>query len=343
MAQIQNELGRLFTSRRQVTEARQAHLAALALLEANASLPSAMAAVRFELARTCYFLGTQERPLPATEPRQADRPARTSEEQRDRLAKAVALLRGLPTAPAANPEYQHLLALCYLEGAAVEDARGPEGRGGAEHAIEILEGLVAAFPGVPDYAYDLSEAYARLHIPRPPIPRDTERLIEERFGKSLALLDKLVLQHPDVPDFLAAKARVHDKFGAFQRQMEQWVEAEQNFRQAIAIQASLAKQFPDAPYHSLWLATFRIALADALLRRNQPVEARTELESTISELLRQLERNPTIQAPHDLLALGYSKLEIALRQLGEKALATEAATEAARKAGQERDSGRRSR
>ena len=338
MAQIENELGRLFTSRRQVAEARQAHLAALALLEADAVLPAAPATARFELARTCYFLGTGERPLPAADPREADRPAQASEEQRNRLGKAVALLRSMPATPTANPEYQHLLALCYLEGAAVDDARGPGGRGGAEHAIQILEDLVAAFPGVADYAYDLSEAYARIHIPRPPFPLNTERLIKERFGKSLALLDKLVLQHPDVPDFLAAKARVHDKLGAFHRQMERWAEAEQNFRQAIAIQTSLAKQFPDAPYYDLWLATYRIALADTLLRRNQPAEARTELEGTISKLLRQLGRNPINQAPHELLGMAYAKLAIALRRAGEDARAEEAE----RKAERERSPGHRS-
>jgi hypothetical protein len=62
----------------------------------------------------------------------------------------------------------------------------------------------------------------------------------------------------------AAKARVHHKLGTFHRQMERWAEAAQIFRQAIAFQASLVKQFPDAPYRSLWLATFRIALADGL-------------------------------------------------------------------------------
>ena len=181
MARIDNELGRLFTSRRQVAEARQAHLVALALLEPDAALPSAPAAARFELARTCYFLGIQERPFPAAAPRREDRPAQTSGEQRDRLAQAVALLRGLPSAPSANPEYQDLLALCYLEGAAVGGARGAEARGGGEHAIEILESVVEAFPGISDYAYDLSEAYARIRIPRPPIGPDTENLIEERF------------------------------------------------------------------------------------------------------------------------------------------------------------------
>ena len=217
-------------------------------------------------------------------------------------------------------------------------ARRPEARGGDERAIEILEGLVEAFPGIPDYAYDLSEAYARIHIPRPPIPPETQKTIEERFGKSLALLEKLVTQHPDIPDFLAAEARIHDKLGSFHRQMERWADAEQSFRKAIAIQAPLVEQFPDAPYYGLWMATFRIALADALIRRNQPGEARTELEETISALLRQLEQRPEMHPPHDLLALGYSKLAMALRQAGEKGLADEAA----RKAEQERNSVRRS-
>ena len=113
MARIKNELGQLDTSRRQVAEARQSHLAALALLEADATLPSAPATLRFELARTYFFLGIQERPLPAADPRQAVRPAQTRDAQRGTLAKAVELLRELPSSPPANPEYQHLLALGY--------------------------------------------------------------------------------------------------------------------------------------------------------------------------------------------------------------------------------------
>ena len=334
VAQIENELGRLYASRRRADEAREAHLAALALVQADGALPSAPAAMRFELARTCYFLGTQERPLPAADPRQGIGPAQIPAEQRDSLAKAVALLKTLPASPADNPEYQHLLALCYLEGAAVEADRRLEAKGGAERAIEILEGVVQAFPGIPDYAYDLSEAYARIHIPRPPIPPETQPAIEGRLGKSQALLEKLVAQHPDIPDFVAAEARTCEKLGSFQRQMERWADAEQNFRKAIAIQAPLVKQFPDAPYYGLWMATFRIALADALIRRNQPGEARTELEETISALLRQRDQRPDILPPHELLALGYSKLAIALRQAGEEGRADEAA----RKAEQERSS-----
>ena len=336
VAQIKNELGRLYTSRRQFNEARAAHLGAITLLQTGGSKSSAPETLRFELARTYYFLGTQERPLPAAGQRQGGRQPQASEAQLDYLAKAVALLNALPSSPAANPEYSHLLALCYLEGATGGDAPNREAKGGAERAIGILESLVKAYPGVPDYVYDLSDAYARIQIPRPPIPAETQKMIEDRLGKSLALLVRLAAEHPDVPDYLAAKARLYDKVGAFYRQIERWPDAEQNFRKAIAIQSPLVRHFPDVPAYGLWMATFRIAYADALIHRNQPAEARAELESTIITLLRQLEQKPETPRPHDLLALGYSKLAVALRQLGEK----DKADEAARKAEQERKIGR---
>jgi len=338
MAQIQNELGRLFTARREASEARQAHLAALALLEAEAAEPFALPAMRFELARTYFFLGLRERPLPATAPRDRTRPAPIPEDRRDSLAKAVALLKALSAASPGNPEYQHLLALCYLEGAAVQDGPRGQSRDADERAIEILQGLVEAFPAIPDYAYDLSEAYVRIHLPVPPIPREVEDTIEERFRRALSLLERLVIKHPDVPDYVASEARVHHKLGSFHRQMDRWDDAEQRFRKAIAVQAPLVKQFPDAPYYGLWLATFRLALADALIRRDQPGAARKELEETIAGVSLQLQQRPEMNSLHDLLASGYAQLERALRQLGDKGLADEAG----RKAEQERNFVRRS-
>ncbi len=333
VAQIDNDLGRLFTSQRQTAEARQSHLAALTLLQTEAARPAASPAVRFELARTYFFLGTQERPLPAAEPRPEAGPAQIPDEQRDYLIKSVTLLKALLASTPANPEYQHLLALCYLEGAPVGDESSSETRAGDERAIEMLEGLVQAFPGNPDYAYDLSEADARIQIPRPPIPPETQKTIEDRFGKSLALLEKLANQNPDVPDFLASEAQTCYKLGSFHRQMGRWDQAEQNFRRTIAVQALLVNQFPDAPYYGLWLANFRIARADALIRLNRPAEARAELDGTIAALLIELKQSPEINSFHDMLALAYSQLEIALRQAGEK----DQADEAARKAEQERN------
>ena len=86
------------------------------------------------------------------------------------------------------------------------------------------------------------------------------------------------------------------------------------------------------------MATFRIALADALLRQNQPGAARTELEETMAALRRQGQQRPEMPPPHALLAFGYSRLEMALREDGEPGLADAAA----RQAEQERNAGRRS-
>lgn len=330
-ARSHNELGRVHTLRRQDAPARQSHLAALALLEADAALTAAPPALRFELARTCYLLGTQERPLPGGNPGQGEPPPQRDDERRTRLARAVAVLRQLSAQPPPNPDCQHLLALCYLEGAPVDGPRRSDANSAAENAIEILEGLVRAFPDTPDYAYDLSEAYARIRIPRPPIPDEIQATIEERLGKSLALLQKLVRQHPDLPDFLAAEARLHDKLGSFQRQMDRWADAESSFSKAIALQTRLVERFPDVPSYGIWMATFRIAFADALVRRSQAATARSELEGALATLLRQLEQRPEQPRPRDLLALGYSKLAIALRQLGEQ----DQADEASRKADQE--------
>jgi serine/threonine protein kinase len=99
VARIENELGRLYAARRQVAEARQSHLAALALLQTNTAMSSAPAALRFELARTWYFLGTRERPLPAAGQPASGGPAQIPDENRDCLAKAVALLNALTASP----------------------------------------------------------------------------------------------------------------------------------------------------------------------------------------------------------------------------------------------------
>jgi len=175
-------------------------------------------------------------------------------------------------------------------------------------------------------------------IPQPPIPPEVENAVEERFGKALALLERLVGEHPDVPDFLSSQARTYHKLGSFYRQMGRWTDAEQNFHQAVAVQSLLVSQFHDAPYYGLWMANFRIALADALIWLNRSGEARTELDGTISTLLAELKQRPEMDALHDMLALAYSRLEIAFRQTGD----LDQADEASRKAALERDSARRS-
>lgn len=336
LAQIQNELGRLFTAQRNAAAARQAHLVALSLLQNAAALPSVATADTFELARTYFFLGLPERPLLAPESQDNHGPEPMPAEQSESLAKSVALLNKLAESNPGHPEYQHLLALCFLEGASAESDADHNPAAVDEKAIAILEDLVRTFPDSPDYAYDLSEACARIHIPRPPIRPEDQNFIDRRLSRALSLARDLASRHPDIPEFLLWEARIYHKTGNFQSQLDRWLDAEQNFQKAVAVQSDLINQFPDTPHYKLWMANYRIAYADALIHWNQSAEARGELEETILTLLRQLEQKPETPRPHDLLALGYSKLAIALRQLGER----DKADEATQKAEQERKIGR---
>jgi len=345
IASIQNELGRMYQFQRQFSEARQCYLAALRILESASADSSLPMEARYELARTYYLLGTRERPLPDSNPPRPRRmepqrrgwrpgleppppedapPARSADiprdEQRDFLAKAAALLEAL----SAEPRCWHLLALCYLEGAPLDNSHDPGPRAGDERAIEILEGLVKAQPDVPDYAYDLSEAYARIHVPQPPITPEDQRIVEERFHKAAALLDKLVSQHPNIPEYLTAQAHVYHKLGSFYRQADRFTDAEQSLRKAISIQSSLTEQFPDAPYYRVWLGTLQIALGDVLTRSNHLQEACSILEETIAMLTRLLTDQPEMTFVHGQLARTYSNLAISLRQSGQREAAAQA-------------------
>lgn len=328
LARAHNELGRVHGSRRQMADARKAHESALSVLEAAGKPQAHPPDWSFELARTYYLLGIEERPLPSTDGPPSQGRARIPRERNDPLAKAVTLLRTSPESTRENPEHQHLLALCYLEGAEVDETDKDAPMEGADRAIRILEQVVRAFPDIPDYAYDLSEAYARMHIPPAPIPPEAQRSLQSRLDQSLALLENLVAQHPDVPDFLAAAARTHDKLGSLHRGLDQWHEAEQDFRRAIALQASLEKRFPGNLQHGLWMATFRIALADALLQQNQPGAARTELEDSMTNLLSHLGPGTIQPRPHDLISQGYSALARAFRMTGDNDRADEAERQA---------------
>jgi tetratricopeptide (TPR) repeat protein len=327
LAQSYNELGRIFTAQRQFSHALESHEAARSLLQ-PADAPSVSPLLRFELARTYFFLGLRERPLPKTEARDDRGPGPGPGEQRTNLIQAVTLLKELSGKSPGNPEYQHLLALCYLEGAPMGNERRAAARGGNEQAIALLESLVSAYPGSADYAYDLSEAYARMHIPRPPVAPDLETQIDERLGKALALLEGLVTKHPEAPEFLAFEARVYHKRGSFYQQVGHWPEAEHSFRSAIACQQRLLAQFPDVQPYIAWMTAYRFSLADALFRQDQPTAARTEIEETIAALRTQLEQNPDLNSLHELLASSYTQLEKLLRKTGERAEAEAAARKA---------------
>jgi len=83
-------------------------------------------------------------------------------------------------------------------------------------------------------------------------------------------------------------------------------------------------QLRDTRFHKPWLASFRNALCDVLVRRDKLDEARTLLEETIKILTGLLKEEPGMWYVHGLLARSHSIHAKALRHSGEDLQADEA-------------------
>ena len=353
-AKAYNGLGDVFWATQQFRESRQAHAEALELLRPVVAMPSCPASVRYELARTHYFLG--RKPLREMSYRRAygkrqdarsqTNAANTAKRAKqlarkqanaapagkstrpvdDHLQEAIALLEELQQQYPSVPEYRRLLALCYRE-------RSP-GLASADihRAVEILETLCRDFPDSPDYRYDLSETYAMISMRGAFSSLEEARQAEERLRTALRISQELTSVHINVPEYLASQARIQQRLGTVlrlrakleqgQQQKKLRDEAEECLRSAAALRASLIQRFPNVSSHQVSLARIDQALAELLSDRRQFDQARTILEASIARL----EDAPKAQSnlKRLLLSDSYRGLANVLNRSGEKKLAEEA-------------------
>jgi len=347
IARLHNELGSAYRMTQQSAKALQSHQAALAALDLIKGDAPSPAGVRYELARTHFFLANRERPAPGTghHPRRHGPPPRMREakgrpeegvsqglpphEARAALDKAIALLDDLRKEYPSNPNYRHLLARCYRE---QSQQLGPEGHEAASEALEKavvgLDELVRDFPDVPDYRYDLSETLAAVDPVRRPTAFLTDWDIEGRLRRALDVSQGLVSDFPNIPHYLGSQAHIQHKLGLVLERLDRIGDAVETHQRAIDVQQELVDRLPTAYYHQVWLGQFRYSLARLLMRRGDLEEARSRVDQSIGELTSLLEKQPDLWYIHGLLAQGYRLLADILRREGDVALSIEAAQRA---------------
>jgi tetratricopeptide (TPR) repeat protein len=201
-----------------------------------------------------------------------------------------------------------------------------------DRATEMLEALAEDFPDVADYRYDLSETYAMLG--KWPHALDVEALLaaEERLRLALGLSEKLVLEHPNVPDYAASHAQTHFKRADLLKRSGRRDEAEAALRRAVATQTSLVERFAEVARFKLSLSRFQRSLADLLRQRGQLAEARTLLEGSIAVLEGLGHDDPMERFVQGTVAGHSMILADVLARMGEE----EAAAEARRQADEHR-------
>jgi eukaryotic-like serine/threonine-protein kinase len=230
------------------------------------------------------------------------------------LAKAVALLTDLLGQQSKNPDYRHLLALCYRE-IAPENARdaAPE----IDKSIELLEGLVRDFPKLPDYSFDLCETYAAVETLGRDRSPDLDRAVIQRLDKALDIAERLVDDYPDMPEYVACEARINHRFAETRARQDRRRLAVEHAQVSVKLQAELVKDFPGTVTYRIWLAAYRNALGRALVSDDKLTDAKSVALANIAEAKSLLEARPEMWYLHGLLMDAHHTLSSVLRRNGE--------------------------
>ena len=246
-----------------------------------------------------------------------DRPGRSFGRDMQYLQKATEILDQLVQHYPSVPDYRRLQAICYRDmhprfGLRNEERSEPP----LEKAIAILEELVDEFPEVTDYRFALVETYTRWNFRGPFLFGDSATITGKRLRDALVSAEKLVAEHPNVPDFAASRVHIYFQLGQLHHRSRKHSEAEQAYRTALKLQSALRERFSQATTYDLWQAVIQQSLARLLRGQNRFEESRELVENSIDNLRRILDSNPEARYVHEPLVHAYWNLAEVLRRLG---------------------------
>lgn len=166
-------------------------------------------------------------------------------------------------------------------------------------AVSIMEKLVDQLPDNPSYRLALARAY-RAYYPFAWDRRNDER--EEVRAAGIAILDELVVNYPNVPDYQCELSEILIATNHRSRRPKDFDKLIGRLQRGIAIAHDLTRSYPAIPRYQVALALGLKTMANALDRSN-PDEALAQLDEAI-EIYRTLTRNfPDVPAYHLLCAM----------------------------------------
>jgi len=345
-ASIENDLGELLSKARRHDEAQIAFDEARRALEPlvdETDLPE----VRYELARTYYLQsarsarmggrgrgdGKQRGPRrnenagPPPSSREATHQHNGEHRDYENLSRAVQLLESL-TAQYDVPDYQQLLALCYVKQhryLRYEDRQ--QAQAAIDKAIGLLKSLVKQFPANPDYRFTLSKVYAEgLFSGRP--GQEELAATEQQGNAALQLLEDLHRNHPSVPDYLVSQIGIHHSMAMLESRFGNFEKAAPHYLEAIKLSETLGQSHPDDLGRKAWLNFIHQSYSHMLVEQFKAQQKNGE--ATDSELLTkargQIEESQTLLRPlvdkdprlRGLLGLSYKLLSETYSLTGDK-------------------------
>ncbi len=286
LARLHNRVGIVLGHTRRHDEAVVAHRQSLRLLESG----DLNAPAQFELARSLHLLHMAERRCQWTKKHRKRRGVDADGAHQHLLTRAEALLKSLVEEHPTVPDYRLQLARCYR--ARSEQTWQGSGTAGFQQAVEILEQLVRELPDVPDYRFELGDVYSSMVIRelyslgwrRTEWTVEVLQNAEEHLLSALDVTNDLDLTHPNIPQYLMLKSRLHHTYAKVLKESDRLTDAERQYRRAIEKQRLVVRHASDGHHHEIFLARYRLELAELQFELDQTEDAESTLEAFTNEL-----------------------------------------------------------
>lgn len=286
IARLHNELGCVYRMTRQSTDARSSHQAAFTALDAIKGDASSAPGVRYELARTYFFLANRERPAPGTGPhrgRHGPPPRRRNGKGRPRGNMEDGHLppdgqwQAGPPPPKPTGRQEE----------AMSGSLPPhEARAALDRAISLLDELGEQYPGNPNYRHLLARCYREQFQQ---LDREDHEAAPDALEQAVAGLEELVRDFPDVPDYrydLSETLAAVDPVRHPTAFLTNW-DIEGRLRRALHVSQGLVSDFPNIPHylgsqahirHKLGLVLERLGrIGDAVETHQRAIDVQGEL------------------------------------------------------------------
>lgn len=262
-ARVNNEVGSVYWTDRQIAEAFESHQNALEILRHIE--PVAERELRrdvlFERARTEYLLGRRGRgrqggvplrPVITRQQEQFDKHSRGERKRAESIYNAIRLLEELITLAPRAPAERHLLALCHCELSDGTFNNGDSADASFSRAIELLEQLVQEHPQHPAYRYSLCSALLR-QTPAKDSAEPRLQIAVDRIARAILIAEELAQERPDEWIYAAAQVEAHLLMASLQGRRGMAAEAQESSVNAVVVGTRLAEKYPNCLSFQYWM------------------------------------------------------------------------------------------
>ncbi|MGE0755783.1 MAG: protein kinase [Pirellulaceae bacterium] len=306
-----NNLGGVLREQARFSEAESAHIRAQESLLPFTRGEHRSQTCCFELARTCAELGSVKSRTMQLRP------------GREYLRQGLAILEELIEQDGERPEFLVAEARCCVNLYRASLTEPPDVTSPLINtAIVVLDKLVASYPDVPDYQFELAETLTSFGV----FGRFEESFAEreQRMRRAIQMTGQLSERFPNIPRYRASLARANHWLAQALFRNKREEEAEQLEKRAADLYRELANDYPLVDAYQSFSALASFSYGQILRARNRLPESRLALEESVARQTAYLAKRPDDRFRRRTLGDHYASLAETLRRMGESKLAAEA-------------------